>query len=171
MDRLFTCVLLLGWFYQSTVSAQSLFTIKQVLDELHKYRTDADTSLNVSQLSRAGFYRLIDQLYLIDQKYRQQYAKNRNSAVKVELSHRMKANDAANQYLLLKGLPIFGWPTDYRPDKPAFDSRSYKTWCIIHHTSNVAPQLARQLRPYITAAYRKGCFSKQFWKLYCSFHP
>lgn len=164
------CCLLLGWFYQGPAMAQSIATIGQVLEKIPKFRPDADTSLNVSKLSKISFYQLIDQLYQIDQKYRHQYMTNKNSVAETEIGHRMKVNDEANQYLLLKGLQAFGWPTDYDPAKPAFDSRSCKAWCIVHHTSNVAPQLEQQLRPYIEAAYRKGSFSKQFWQLYLSFH-
>lgn len=169
MHRLLFLVslLLMAWLAAYPLSAQQPTSVGALMSIIPTYRVDADTSLRVDQFSKAAFYQLIDQLYVIDQTYRAQYMKTGQPA----LIRRMKRNDAANQYLLLKGLKRHGWPTDFKRTKAAFETRSVKAWTIVQHSNENAPELGEQLRPYLKAAYEKGLINQELWQAYVNYKP
>ncbi|RYF75636.1 MAG: hypothetical protein EOO39_06630 [Cytophagaceae bacterium] len=160
-------LLLFSWLIAHPLSAQQPTGVGAIMKSIPTYRVDADTSLRVELLSKAAFYQLIDQLYVIDQRYRAQDRKTGQTG----LMGRMKRNDAANQYLLLKGLKRHGWPTDFNRTKAAFETRSVKAWTIVQHSNENAPELGGQLRPYLKAAYRKGLINRELWEAYVSYQP
>lgn len=73
---------------------------------------DIDSSLKIDPYSLTQRKGLFNQLYQADQRYRDSLISGAKSALKQQLfTHRMVANDQANQVLLSKIVNRFGWPT------------------------------------------------------------
>lgn len=123
---------------------------------------DIDTSTSFGQLSYNEYLTWIDKLLIVDQKYRVQERKisqKSDSVAYGKIWKRIKANDRANEVVLLKLLKKFGWPCND-------ETRSFKTWIIVWH-SDFLPRrngIAHEtFVPFIRRAYKAGCINKKFY--------
>ncbi len=111
---------------------------------------DIDSSLEINHYSLAQQRHLLNRLFQADQQYRDSLTNGAKSALKQQLfTHRMVANDQANQALLTKIINRFGWPTI----KQHGDQGALAAWLIVWHSD-----LSYQRRYYllIKSAYKQG---------------
>lgn len=115
-----------------------------------------DTSINVNPLSRQACGALIEQMFTIDQQYRDSlYHSPQASAKQTYYGKLMSVNDQVNQTLLLKILKRHGWPC--QPDR----SLSRKVWFIAWHSRGDYAQFSQFYR-YLQKA--RGCIDASLFK-------
>ncbi|MBO0952668.1 hypothetical protein [Fibrella forsythiae] len=77
----------------------------------NKTKAELDSTINVSKLSIAESYSLIDTIYQVDKRYRDSLNRYNSGTTKFRYFISMIAiNDAVNQKILLKVLRKYGWP-------------------------------------------------------------
>ena len=111
---------------------------------------DIDSSLKIDHYSLTQRKGLFNQLYQADQRYRDSLVNGAKSVLKQQLfTHRMVANDQANQVLLSKIVNRFGWPTL----KQYGDQGAFTAWIIVWHSDL---NYQRRYYPLIKSAYERG---------------
>ncbi len=121
-----------------------------VILEMTSRIADVDSSLSVNHYSPTQRKALLKQLYQTDQQYRDSAVNGSQSTAKQQLfSHKIVANDQANQVLLRKLVKKFGWPTqrDYG------DQGTTTAWLIVWHAD---PDYQKQYYSVIKKAYQQG---------------
>lgn len=114
-----------------------------------------DTAINVNQLSRQACGALIQQMFTIDQRYRDSLNHYRQASAKQTYYDKlMGVNDRANQILLLKILKRHGWPC--QQDR----SISRKAWYIAWHSRGDYARFSQFYR-YLQQA--KGCIDASLY--------
>lgn len=120
---------------------------------------DIDSSLRIDHYSITQRKRLLNQLYQADQRYRDSLVNGAKSALKQQLfTHRMVANDQANQVLLNKIVNRFGWPTI----KQYGDQEAFTAWLIVWHSDL---NYQRRYYPLIKSAYERGLIKQSHTEL------
>lgn len=111
---------------------------------------DIDSSLQVKHYSLTQRIALLKQLYQIDQRYRDSLENGSRSASKQQLfTHKMIANDQANQVLFRKLVDTFGWPT-----QPKYGEQGTQiAWLIVWHAK---PDYQKRYYPLMKQAYQQG---------------
>jgi len=104
-------------------------------------RTEIDSSKNIKNLSGKAYVDLIEEMFVVDQKYRDSLMKyksvwaNKNvSEIPINIRNYMKLemlNDKANQKLLFRLLNYYGWPRSAKQK-----DISEKIWVIVWHATN-----------------------------------
>lgn len=111
---------------------------------------DIDSSLQVKHYSRTQRIALLKQLYQIDQRYRDSLENGFHSVSKQQLfTHKMVANDQANQALFRKLVDTFGWPTQQKYGEQA----TQIAWLIVWHAK---PNYQKRYYPLMKHAYQQG---------------
>ncbi|MCX6213304.1 hypothetical protein [Spirosoma sp.] len=111
---------------------------------------DVDSSLQIEHYSLTQRIALLKQLYQIDQRYRDSLENGSRSASKQQLfTHKMVANDQANQVLFRKLVDAFGWPTRQKYGEQG----TQIAWLIVWHAK---PEYQKRYYPLMKQAYQQG---------------
>lgn len=111
---------------------------------------DIDSSLQIKHFSLAQRIALLKQLYQIDQRYRDSLENGSRSASKQQsFTHKMVANDQANQVLFRKLVDTFGWPTQQKYGEQG----TQIAWLLVWHAK---PDYQRRYYPLMKQAYQQG---------------
>ncbi len=114
------------------------------------FKTELDSTRSVKNLSAHERRVLFRKLLAADQKYREELHKPDKNPDDNALWQRIKANDRANQAILLRLVQTYGWPTQRLRDKDA----PFTAWLIVWHCNRFDDYL--NFEPYLrTAAQRK----------------
>jgi hypothetical protein len=125
-----------------------------IMFEMTSRIADTDSSLSIKHYSLVQRRTLLKQLYQIDQRYRDSLQNGSRLTFKQQLfSHKMVANDQANQVLLRKLVETFGWPTQ----REYGEQGTLTAWLIVWHAK---PDYQKRYFPLIKRAYQQG-FIKQ----------
>jgi len=147
------CALLIVcvWFCSALIAQNRLPDGSQtIIAEMTSRIADVDSSLSINHCSPTQRKSLLKQLYHTDQQYRDSAVNGSQSTVKQQLfSHKIIANDQANQVLLSKLVKKFGWPTQ----REYGDQGAMTAWLIVWHA---APNYQKQYYPLIKKAYQQG---------------
>lgn len=120
---------------------------------------DIDSSFSINHYSLAQRRALLRQLHQVDQRYRDSIENGSRSPSKQQLfSHKMIANDQANQVLLRKLVEAFGWPTqrEYGEQGP------FTAWLLVWHAK---PDYQKRYYPLIKRAYEQGLIKQNHIEL------
>ncbi|WP_288424816.1 hypothetical protein [uncultured Spirosoma sp.] len=121
-----------------------------IIVEMTSRIADIDSSLFIDHYSPTQRKALLKHLYQTDQQYRDSAVNGSQSTAKQQLfSHKIVANDQANQVLLRKLVGKFGWPTQ----REYGDQGAFTAWLIVWHA---APNYQKQYYPLIKKAYKQG---------------
>ncbi|MVM35478.1 hypothetical protein GO755_35985 [Spirosoma sp. HMF4905] len=121
---------------------------------------DIDSSLKITHYSVSQCKQLINQLYQIDQRYRDSVMNGSKSREKQDYFWRkIKANDSANQALLTKIVTRYGWPTIHQYG----EHESFTAWLIVWHADR---DYQRKYYPLIKQAYQRGTIKTSYLELY-----
>jgi len=111
---------------------------------------DIDSSLQVKNYSLTQRIALLRQLHQIDQRYRDSLENGSRSASKQQFfTHKMVANDQANQVLFRKLVDTFGWPTQHKYGEQG----TQIAWLIVWHAK---PDYQKRYYPLMKQAYQQG---------------
>jgi hypothetical protein len=123
---------------------------------------EIDSSQNIGKLTTSAYDRLIENMYLLDQKYRKEVMKTWHLKIKdsayttpedAENWKRIKVNDKANQALLLRLLKKYNWPGGKGENGSA-----QKAWYIAWHASANEKHV---FYPYLQEAVKRGLFDQK----------
>ncbi|AUD00992.1 hypothetical protein [Spirosoma pollinicola] len=118
--------------------------------ELTSRIADTDSSVSIKHYSLVQRRNLLKQLYQIDQQYRDSLENGSRLTCKQQLfSHKMVANDQANQVLLRKLVETFGWPTQ----REYGEQGALTAWLIVWHAK---PDFQKRYLPLMKRAYQQG---------------
>lgn len=152
--------IILLWAISSLMAQSKLPEGSQVvLFEMTSRIADMDSSLHVKHYSLSQRRILFKQLYQNDQRYRDSIENGSRLTSKQELfSHKMVANDKANQVLLGKLVDTFGWPTqrEYGEQGP------FTAWLIVWHAD---PDYQKRYYPLMKQAYERGLIKQSHIEL------
>lgn len=131
-----------------------------IMTEMTNRIADIDSSLQVRHYSLAQRRALLKQLYQVDQRYRDSLENGSHSTAKQRFfTHKMVANDQANQVLFRKLVETFGWPTpqEYGEQGPKI------AWLIVWHAK---PDYQKRYYPLYTTVYNSSQHVAQLQSLY-----
>ena len=123
---------------------------RTIMLEMTSRIADIDSTLQVRHYSLTRRIALLKQLYQIDQRYRDSLENGSHSTFKQQLfTHKMVANDQANQVLFRKLVETFGWPT-----QQAYGEQGTQiAWLIVWHAK---PDYQKRYYPLMKQAYQQG---------------
>ncbi len=144
-------VMLLLWASSLLIAQSKLPDGSQtMMVEMTSRIADLDSSLAINHYSLSQRRALFRQLYQIDQRYRDSIENGSRSISKQQLfSHKMVANDQANQVLLRKLVETFGWPTQ----REYGEQGTQIAWLIVWHAK---PDHQKRYYPLMKQAYQQG---------------
>ena len=135
--------------YQTTSAAPSYYTFP-----------DIDPFMSVSQMTNEDIRRLLAQMHVADQQYRDSIQNMRNKDRERFYGAKMHANDKANLKLLDKIISNFGWPGIDTFGKDAAET----AWLVIWHHRENREVLCRHF-DLMQQAVAKGQMNKHFFDL------
>lgn len=112
-------------------------------------KPELDSTLPVQHLSAPERGLLFKNLYAADQKYRIALSKSAESFRDKTLWNRVKANDRANQAILLRYVREQGWPTRRLGGHDA----PFTAWLIVWHCNRF--EAYQRFEPYLRAATQR----------------
>lgn len=137
---------------KSSVKAQNKLPggSRAMMFEMTSQIADVDSSLQLTHYSLTQRIALLKQLHQIDQRYRDSLENGSRSFAKQQLfSHKMVANDQANQVLFGKLVKTFGWPTQQKYGEQGTQT----AWLIVWHAK---PDYQKRYYPLMKQAYQQG---------------